>query len=418
MRKQAGEPTLLAVARTLLLDREASSILDHLDKAGVPAILLKGAAIAMWLYDDGAPRPYLDIDILVRPSHLNMALAVLTQLGYSRVVEGAHPAEVGPKEIELVGPTNITIDLHHGLLGASASSEDAWEVLFDRTTCMRLGTGNVRVLDVPARAMHLALHAAQNGPIDMKAIADLDRGLQRLGMDVWKDASQIAQRIGAEQAFAAGLRLLPAGCDLADKLALTREMTVELALRTWSVTQDALFFERFRRTPGARAKAALLLRKLFPTPATMRVNSSLARRGSLGLMCAWAIHPFALAWRLGPAFIAWYRARRATRIGPLPQPVLPSPGAIPATPRRRPLRFPTQLLRLGAMRKTPAQAVPQAPLERPTSVEVDTLRSRLLNREHLRKLGLRRTVEDSWRPPDTLDVYGKVIRRRQRPPSR
>ncbi len=313
MPRPASEPSLLAVARSLLLDREAASVVAHLQQAGVPSILLKGAAIATWLYNDGSPRPYCDVDILVSPSHMDRALEALGRLGYAERVRGAHPAEVGPKEVELIGPTNMVIDLHHGLLGATVPSEQCWDVLSGQTVLMTVAaTAEVPVLNLPARAMHLALHAAQNGPIDVKAISDLERGLSEAEIEVWQEASRIAKRIGAEQAFAAGLRLVPAGRALADQLSLTRSITVELALRTASVTQDALFFERFSRTHGRREKAALLLRKVFPTPATMRANYALARRGSLGLLCAWVRHPFSLARRFGPAILAWYRARQHT----------------------------------------------------------------------------------------------------------
>ncbi len=309
----AGEPGLVAVARSLLLDREAASVVDHLQKAGVPTILLKGAAIATWLYDDGTPRPYLDIDILISPSKLEAALDALAQLGYKRVVEGAHAVEVGPKEIELIGPANVAVDLHHGLLGASAPSELCWAVLARRTVPLRLaGVADVPVLDVPARAMHLALHAAQNGPIDVKAIADLERGLSRIDKSDWREAALVAADIGAEQAFAAGLRLVPDGRQLADELSLTREMTVELALRTRSVTQDALFFERLAMASGLAKKAVLILRKCFPTAGTMRANSALARRGSLGLLFAWMCRPFLLVRRFVPAIVAWKDARRGT----------------------------------------------------------------------------------------------------------
>ncbi len=37
------------------------------------------------------------------------------------------------------------------------------------------GRTDVAALDITARARHLALHAAQNGPIDSKAEADLER---------------------------------------------------------------------------------------------------------------------------------------------------------------------------------------------------------------------------------------------------
>ena len=304
---------LASVARSLLLDRAAAKAVVHLRNGGVPSILLKGAAIAEWLYKDGTLRPYRDIDLLVSPTEFARAQSLLSEIGYVPRLIGADPSELGPREVDLVGPSNVLIDLHHGLIGAGASTQTAWDVLFDRTVTMRVGgSSDVRVLDVPARAMHLALHAAQNGPVDLKAVADLERGLALLERKDWEEASRVADEIGAHEAFAAGLRLVPGGRVLADDLALTSRMSVELVLRTRSETQDAIFFERLAETAGLRPRLVLVARKMFPTAATLRLNSPMARRGRVGLLCAWAVHPLSLAGRLGPALIAWFRARHFT----------------------------------------------------------------------------------------------------------
>ena len=302
------------VARSLRLDHEAGVAIDHLRAVGVPSILLKGAAIATWLYQGGDVRPYQDVDLLVPPSQLKTAIEALAQLGYAHESEGAHPAEFGPKELELVGPGNVHIDLHHGLIGVSAPSQHCWDVLVGRTTVLELAPNvHVQVLDPTARAMHLALHAAQNGPIDVKAVADLQRGLARLDRSEWEEAARLADQLQATEAFAAGLRLLPAGETLAEELALPRRMTVELALRAGSAPQDALFFERLLQTPGAWGKVCLFGRKVFPTESLLRANSPLARRSRLGRLAVRLGHPLAQARHLGPAFAAWVRARRVAR---------------------------------------------------------------------------------------------------------
>lgn len=308
----ADNSHMTSVARALLLDRAAAKAVQTLGSAGVPSILLKGAAIANWLYADGSVRPYSDIDLLVSPADFDRAQVVLAELGYRPRVAGADPSELGAKELDLIGSNRICIDLHHGLIGASGPSQQVWEILASHTTVMSVGgVARVRVLDVPARAAHLALHAAQNGPVDVKAHADLRRGLTMVARSDWEAASKVADEIGAQEAFAAGLRLVEEGRVLATDLGLTHHMSVELVLRTRSATQDALFFERLSDRAGASRKAALFLRKLFPTAATLRESSPLARRGRWGVLCAWAVHPFSVAARLGPAYTAWQRAREA-----------------------------------------------------------------------------------------------------------
>lgn len=300
-------------ARSLLLDQAAGTAVRQLQAAGIPSILLKGAAIATWLYEGSEVRPYLDVDLLVSPVLFEKAKEVLAELGYVHRMSSAHPSELGSKEHELFGPTDVCIDLHYGLLGVAASSEQAWDVLSRRTERFTLpGGAEVEVLDLPARAMHLALHAAQNGPIDVKALADLARGLTKVDRDGWEEAARLAEELQASHAFAAGLRLVPAGAVLADELSLTRDMTVELALRTGSAPQNAMFFERLARTKGARNKVALVARRLFPTTAKLRAHSGMARHGRLGLLRARIGHLVSVVSRLPSALLAWRAARRLT----------------------------------------------------------------------------------------------------------
>ncbi len=46
-------------------------------------------------------------------------------------------------------------------------------------------------------ALHLALHAAQDGPGDPKAIGDLARGIERWAPDTWREAAGLARRFRA-----------------------------------------------------------------------------------------------------------------------------------------------------------------------------------------------------------------------------
>lgn len=307
----ASRHDVVLAARSLFLESQAGIVVRHLRDWGVPSILLKGPAIATWLYDEEEFRPFGDIDLLVSPGQFDEAIEVLAQAGYVHRLIGAASAELGPKERELVGPLNDCIDLHSGLIGMLGPAEYCWDRLMSHTVTFGLRSGvEVRVLDVPARTMHLALHAAQNGPIDGKAVADLRRGLNRVGREVWAEAAELAAELEAVDAFAAGLRLLSEGRLLADELSLPRRMTVELVLRTRSATQQAIFFERLGEAQGIQAKVSLVARKIVPTPALLRANSARARRSRLGLVCGWAYRPLSLIAHFPSALIAWYRARR------------------------------------------------------------------------------------------------------------
>ncbi len=301
---------LFLSARSLWLQHVAGLAARQLGEAEIPCILLKGPAIAGWLYDEDEVRLYSDIDLLVRPVDFDRAVEALAVLGYVHDRAGAASCEFGPNEKDLQGPNLVTIDLHRYLIGVS-DPELCWEVLSRHVTPFRLRSGaEIDVLDVPARTMHLALHAAQDGPADTKAVEDLRRGLRRVESSDWRAAAAIAEQLGAMAAFAAGLRLVPAGAALAEQLSLPKVKTVEVAIRTASAPQEAIVFVRLAECHTFRAKSALVARKLFPTGAFLRSTSRLANHGPLGLLGARLWRPISLVPRFPPAYFAWRRARR------------------------------------------------------------------------------------------------------------
>ena len=205
------------------------------------------------------------------------------------------------------------VDLHHTLLGVGASPATTWEVLAERTEPMTIGSVEVEVLEPVARAMQVALHAAQHGLREEKPLADLSRALDRLPPFVWEGAAAVAADLDATPAFATGLRLVPAGAEIADDLGLPSEMPVEVALHAVSAPLEARFVSRLAATPGAAAKASMVRAKILPDPEQMRTWYPIARRGALGLLAAYVWRQIWLVSRAGPAILGSWRARRMAR---------------------------------------------------------------------------------------------------------
>ena len=197
---------LLAVGATLALDSATAELVRLLRDGGVRAIVLKGPAIARLLYGD-APRSHDDIDLLVAPTDVGRAGERLSTLGFrlATVSDYAQP---------WIRADGVTVDLHTTLIGLGASPERAWDELARATERLQLRDAEVEVLAPEAVAMHVALHAAQHGVLAGKALTDLTLALERLPEEVWTRAADLARRLEAAPAFAAGLRLVPAGEDV------------------------------------------------------------------------------------------------------------------------------------------------------------------------------------------------------------
>jgi hypothetical protein len=190
-----------------------------------------------------------------------------------------------------------------------------WEVLSRHTVSFVVAGGSVEVLDLAARTAHLALHVAQGGREDAKALADLERGLDQLGTEDWRAAAEVARELDAVAPFVAGLSLCPAGAALVATLALPRDRNLELEVRTMGAPPEALFFVRLAAAPGVRAKVALVARKAWPTPAFLRANYALAGRGRLGRAAVRARRPVELIARGTPALVKCLQARTRLQRG-------------------------------------------------------------------------------------------------------
>ena len=313
-------PPAAVVGGTLAIDAVAADVSAALRRRGIPSLVLRGPALKLWLYGR-ALRWYDDVDLLVPPSEFDRAGKVLAGLGLVERFAQWSPVERPWHSSEWDGgPLGVPVDLHRTLSGVGAEPSKLWRVLAARARATRLPAGTVTVPDRAASALIVALHAAQHGRDEGKALGDLDRALLTLSRGEWEAAARLATELDAIPALAAGLRLRPAGSTLAGELGLRREIDPETALRVRRQVPTALGFAGLAAAPGARGKARVLTRKLVPTPAFMRRKFGFARRGRLGLAAAYAWRPVALALQAPRGLWAWRRAVIQARRTAVPRP--------------------------------------------------------------------------------------------------
>lgn len=306
------------VSRRPVLDAAAGEVLTALEAAGIEALLLKGAALARLLYGPDEHRGYLDIDLLVGPGERAAAGRVLETLGYGEFIRATGlqifpddpHAEVwvrGSRGLELVA-----VDLHWRLPGCEADPERVWAVLRAHRAWISLDGIRAPILNRPGLALHLALHLAQHGPDDRKAVGDLGRALDRWPADLWRAAAGIADEIGATEAFSAGLRLVPAGAAKARDLDLPE---ADVLLKGIADRKDrprgSFHLRAFIEADGLLARAVILRQSLFPQRKWILREIRWAHRGPVWLALAYALH---LARSSRWAARAWRFSRKAGRL--------------------------------------------------------------------------------------------------------
>jgi hypothetical protein len=175
---------------------------------------------------------------------------------------------------------------------------------------MPLADGDVPILGEPARAMHVALHAAQHQ--DGKAVYDLHKAVAQVSEGVWERAAEVAARLDALPAFAAGLRLDEAGTVLLERLGLSQIRNARTELRAGQVPL-AESLNELLETEGAGAKLRFAAAEIFPKPRFMRWWSPLARHGAIGIAASYVWRPIYIIVHMPAAVRAVWRARHVRR---------------------------------------------------------------------------------------------------------
>ena len=107
-----------------------AGLLSALNGAGIPTLILKGAALAVLHYRDMGERPMADFDILVHPDDVARVLLVLAQAGWRCSSADVEPAQMLSvrHSINFASPDGHNFDLHWHLLidRLQGETEDAF----------------------------------------------------------------------------------------------------------------------------------------------------------------------------------------------------------------------------------------------------------------------------------------------------
>jgi hypothetical protein len=294
---------LVATARALAADGVCAEVVAAWRAEGIEPVLLKGPTVAEWLYP-GDVRSYVDIDLLVAPSRVLDAAAVLIALGFDAVDHHvslhAHPWVRAADGAE--------VDLHVTLWGPSRPAESVWRELQRWLEWWQVGPVNVQALNLPARALHVVLHAAQHAD-SAKPRQDLVRALVLTPGPTWSEAEELAHRLWALTPMADGLLLEADGERLLERLPLARAA----AIGTRERAPLAIGFTRLAAAVGWRAKLAVLVRALIRPRDELGLGLGPAPERGLGMFVAYGRRFLRLVAATPRTIIAMRRARRRAR---------------------------------------------------------------------------------------------------------
>jgi hypothetical protein len=180
---------------------------EALARAGIPALALKGPALAARIYGDLAARQFCDLDILIARRHLSAAGKLLASLDYrscrpvnslpERSYEAGFVHADGRSVLELqwaIAPAHF---------GLSFDFDEAWS----RRSWVSLPGGGVPVLAAADEMLQLCIHGAKHGWFQLKWILDLARAVATFADLDWRGLGAFAATLGASRMLNLGLLL-------------------------------------------------------------------------------------------------------------------------------------------------------------------------------------------------------------------
>src|SRR5271155_3249668 len=200
----------------------AVEIVDSFAAAGVPAIAIKGPALAIAAYGDLAMRVFGDLDFMVRLEDLPRAVAALERVGYSsptyngEAIQSGFFPDVG---LDFARPDSV-VDLHWQLSASYFPFAPQSEQVWDRTSEIDLLGRRVRVLGPADSILFQACHGSKHGWRTLAQICDFARLLATARPVNWMRLLDDARRTRS-------LRMLLLGAELAHSLELC-EVPAEL----------------------------------------------------------------------------------------------------------------------------------------------------------------------------------------------
>ena len=203
----------VGAVRTLALSAEALRLRRLLDAEGLPALFIKGAALAQLAYGSQGLKSSRDIDVLVAPADAEPAFAMLKREGYVAV---APAGDLSPAQLQLVFRLHKDLELFHA--GRGVNLELHWRLIDNPVLLQGVGLasatqevallgGSLRTLGDAELFAYLCVHGASHCWFRLKWLADLNAWLSHRSGDEIVRFYRHAETLGVESCAGQALLL-------------------------------------------------------------------------------------------------------------------------------------------------------------------------------------------------------------------
>jgi Uncharacterised nucleotidyltransferase len=192
--------------RNLSLTAELLNLLSRFREAAIGVVPFKGPAIAWSLYETAALREMNDIDLLVRPSDARRAVDLLIAAGYQCPYSPDLRFFQSNRELPLVSPSGVAVDLHWALVPGYLGRGLDLEAIWSRLQPVQVAGQPVLTLGNEDLLVFLCVHGAKHAWCSLHWLADIARLIDRSEID-WDALLARIQTDGIARIVSIGLLL-------------------------------------------------------------------------------------------------------------------------------------------------------------------------------------------------------------------
>jgi len=197
---------LSSQARNMKVYAVLQSVLASLAGEGVPVVVLKGAALAVLVYQHIGLRTMADVDILVDRRDLDKAGAVVEQLGF--VPQEGYRNKQWYKDHHhhmvpyVSADGSVTVEIHWHIIERTAPIDLPMEQLWDRAQSVRVATVPCLALSPEHMLLHVILHLSSPNRFlgQLRGLCDVAALLRRFGGEIdWLELQRMGALAGANR---------------------------------------------------------------------------------------------------------------------------------------------------------------------------------------------------------------------------
>jgi hypothetical protein len=199
--------------RNFELTKQLLDILSVLEKDGVNVLAFKGPVLSQQLYGDLSLREFIDVDILVAPTHASAVIALLSAQGFEPqfilTPQQFARFQRSSSQMGLYHPVKkMLVEVHWALLSPGYTFSPAVQMAWESVQSVSIAGRSIKTFSSETQLLFSCLHQAKHNWSRLGWVMDLAALIHQSPAMDWQQIQKRAGSFGTARMIRVGLRLV------------------------------------------------------------------------------------------------------------------------------------------------------------------------------------------------------------------